>query len=106
MVKRRVLEVSSHNGKLIAGYLTFGRRPDDVSVRSTNPEPGFVVDYAADDRPIGLEVTAPSRVTLESINRVLVSLGQPPATTEELRLLLPSCGDGRRSGSRAWTWRR
>lgn len=92
MAKRRFLEVSSYNGKLIAGYLTFGRQPEDVSVRTTNPEPGLVVDYAERDRPIGLEVTAPSQVTLESINRVLVSLGQPPATTAELELLLASRG--------------
>jgi hypothetical protein len=92
MAERRFLEVSSHNGKLVAGYLTFGRRPDDVSVRTMNPEPGLVVDYAADGRPIGLEVTAPSRVTLESINRVLVALGQPPATAAELGLLLAPRG--------------
>jgi hypothetical protein len=92
MAKRRSLEVSSYNGKVMAGYLSFGRRPGDVSVRTTQPESGLVVDYASDDRPIGLEITAPSRVTLEAINRVLVALDQAPATVGELAPLFATRG--------------
>jgi hypothetical protein len=76
----------------MAGYLTFGRRPGDVSVRTSEPEPGLVVDYAADSRPIGLEITAPRKVTLDSINRTLLSLGQEPATEKELSLLFSNRG--------------
>ena len=76
----------------MAGYLTFGRRPGDESVATTRPEPGLVVDFAADSRPIGLEITSPSVVTLEAINRVLTSLGQSPATERELSLLFASRG--------------
>ena len=89
---KRSFEVSSYNGKLMAGYLAFGRRPGDISVRTTRPEPGLVVDFAADDRPIGLEITAPSLVTLESINRVLAALGQITATERELALLFAMRG--------------
>lgn len=92
MSSRRALEVSSYNGRLMAGYLTFGRRPGDASVRTSEPEPGLVVDYADDGRPIGLEITAPSKVTLEAVNRVLVPLGQPPATLNELALLFANRG--------------
>ena len=88
----RFLEVSSHNNKLMAGYLTFGRRSGDRSVRTTQPEASIIVDYTADDRPIGLEITSPSVVTLESINRVLVTLGQAPATERELSLLFAAQG--------------
>lgn len=84
---KRALEVSSYDGRLMAGYLTFGRRPGDESVRTTQPEPGLVVDFAADFRPIGLEITSPSVVTLEAIKRVLTTLGQPLATEKELSLL-------------------
>jgi len=89
---RRFLEVSSYNGSLMAGYLTFGRRPGDASVRTTQPEAGLVVDFAPDDRPIGLEITSPRVVTLESINRVLAALGQSAATERELSLLFASRG--------------
>lgn len=92
MAKRRSLEISAYNGKVMAGYLTFGRRPGVVCVRTTRPESGLVVDYTADDRPIGLEITAPSRVTLEAINRVLIALEQAPATVEELAPLFAARG--------------
>jgi hypothetical protein len=92
MAEQRSLEVSSSNGKLTAAYLTFGRRPGDTSARTAAPEPGLVVDYAADGRPIGIEITAPSRVTLEAINRVLSGLGEPPATADELALLFAPRG--------------
>jgi hypothetical protein len=76
----------------MAGYLSFGRRPRDESVSTTNPEPGLVVDFAADSRPMGLEITSPSLVTLEAINRVLTTLGQSPTTEKELSLLFASRG--------------
>jgi hypothetical protein len=84
MTNHRSLEVSASDGRVLAGYLTFGRQPGEKSVRTNCPAPGLVVDYGADDRPIGLEITAPSMVTLEAINRALVALGQPPATADEL----------------------
>jgi hypothetical protein len=80
------------NGKLLAAYLSIGRKPGDSSVRTTRPEPGLVVDFAADDRPIGLEISSPSVVGLEAINRVLVDLGQVPATERELSILFTSRG--------------
>jgi hypothetical protein len=92
MSSRRTLEVSSYSGRLMAGYLTFGRKPGDKSVRTVEVEPGLVIDYAADSRPIGLEITAPRHVTLDSINRALVPLGQPPATMAELSLLFAAQG--------------
>ncbi len=76
----------------MAGYLTFARRPGDESAKTSRPEPGFVVDYSDDDRPIGLEITSPSLVTMEAINRVLLQLEQPPATQREMSLLFATQG--------------
>lgn len=50
--------------------------------------PGLVVDFASSGAPLGIEITAPSRVTLEDMNRVLVMLSQPPASREEVKPLL------------------
>jgi hypothetical protein len=94
MANRRSLEVSAAGGRVLAGYLTFGRRPGDSSVRTTQPGPGLVVDYAPDGRAIGLEITAPSVVTLHAINEVLVALGQAPATADELAPLFVARGGG------------
>lgn len=88
---RRSFEVSSYNEKLMAGYLTFGRT-GDTSVRTMQPEPGLVIDIAADGRPIGLEIISPSLVSLDVINGVLVAFGQAPATEGELALLFASRG--------------
>lgn len=78
----------------MGGYLTFGRRPGNVAARTSHPEPGLAVDHGDDGRAIGLEITAPSRVTLRDINRVLESLGQPPATADELAPLFVKRGGG------------
>lgn len=50
--------------------------------------PGLAVDYRRDGRPIGIEMTAPGKVTLASVNRVLRSLGLPPARKMDLAPLL------------------
>lgn len=43
----------------------------------------LIVDFAADGRPIGLEITAPGAVTIEQINDLLRALAQhPPAEAE------------------------
>jgi hypothetical protein len=87
-------------GRVVAGYLSFSRRPGDSSARTAHPEPGLAVDYAADGRAIGLEITAPSRVTLSDINRVLTALGQEPATADELAPLFVTRGGGAVVGGR------
>jgi hypothetical protein len=44
----------------------------------------MVIDFARDDRPIGIEITAPSRLTVAALNRVLRELGFAPVTRQEL----------------------
>ncbi|HEY3246380.1 MAG TPA: DUF2283 domain-containing protein [Phycisphaerae bacterium] len=78
------LEVTFRKGKPLAAYLYLPRREGDVSVRTERAETGLLIDYAADGRPIGIEITAPSRVSLESLNRVLAAARQAPATPIDL----------------------
>ena len=47
----------------------------------------LVVDYAADGRPIGVEITAPEAVTLDRINALLEAIGQVPLPEHEFRPL-------------------
>ena len=49
------LEVTYRKGKPFAAYLYLDRRPGDSAVRSQRRE-DFVVDYAKDGRPIGVEL--------------------------------------------------
>lgn len=68
----------------MAAYYALPRNTHDVSVRCDPVEPGMVVDFSADGRPIGIEITAPSALTLEAFNGVLTSLGFPEVTAEIL----------------------
>ncbi len=45
---------------------------------------GLVVDLTRRGKPIGIEITAPSRVTLSAVNRALKHLGFPPVKTADL----------------------
>lgn len=82
------LQMSYWRGKRMAGYLYLPRQDGDRAVRSREAGPGLVVDYAADGRPIGIEITAPSVVTAEAINALLAELHQEAMGVEELAPLL------------------
>lgn len=81
------LEVTYRKGKPVAAYLYLARRAGDRAVRSEPHNDGLVVDYAADDRPIGIEITSPTKLSWPAINRLLTSLNQPLATMADLEPL-------------------
>jgi hypothetical protein len=78
------LEVTFRHGRPLAAYLYLPRRARDRSARTRRASPGLVVDLSADGRPIGIEITAPSRVTVTALNRVLRSFGLSPLTRADL----------------------
>jgi hypothetical protein len=45
--------------------------------RTERVEPGLVIDFDRRGRPIGIEITAPTKVSLAMPNRVLRKLGAP-----------------------------
>ncbi len=88
MTREIYLEMTYRRGKPLAAYLHLPRKEGDKVVRSRKAAAGLVVDYAADDRPIGVEITSPSGVSLESINKLLAALHQQALSQEELAPLL------------------
>jgi uncharacterized protein YuzE len=86
-MKSRYLEVTFRQGKAVAAYLYLPRSPDDRSVRTERFADGLLVDYAADGRAIGIEITAPQQTTLDALNRVLDSIHAAPASADELEPL-------------------
>jgi hypothetical protein len=82
------LEMTYRHGKPLAGYIHLPRRDGDRVARSQKAAPGLVVDYAADGRPIGLEITSPATVSLQAINELLLTLHQQTLTEAELAPLL------------------
>ena len=83
-MRDRYLEITFRKGKPLAAYLHFPREAGAKSVRTEAVGEGLLVDYAADGEPIGLEITAPTQVTLDQINSVLESLELPAMEPDEL----------------------
>ena len=48
----------------------------------------MVIDFGSAGNPIGIEITAPSQITLTAINHVLEELGVPLVTSSDLAPLL------------------
>jgi hypothetical protein len=82
-MSHRYLEITYRNGKPLAAYLYLPRRDGDKSVRVEPHGPGYLVDLTEDGRPMGIEMTSPSEVTLESLNAVLAELRLERLAPEE-----------------------
>ena len=87
-MKRPYLEITFRHGRPVAAYYYLPRRPDDRSIKTVKASPGILVDYTRGDRPIGIEITTPGRVSLEAVNRVLADLGLDLLHTEDFAPLL------------------
>lgn len=83
-MKQTYLEVTYRRGRPLAAYLYLPRGKGDRSVRTAKAEPGMVIDFAQNGRAIGVEITAPTMVTVSDLNRVLAELGGPPIGGEDL----------------------
>lgn len=78
------LEVTFRHGRPVAAYRYLPRRPRQKSHRTVPIEPGLVIDFACDGHAIGVEITAPSKLSVPRLNRVLRDLGVPPLTRRDL----------------------
>lgn len=87
-MKERYLEVTFRHGRPIAAYYYLPRESNQRSVRTRRVEPGLVVDFASDGQAIGIEITAPARVSLAELNAVLRELGHAPASQADLAPVL------------------
>jgi len=83
-MKEAYLEVTFRRGRPLAAYYYLPRRPGQKSYRTRRVEPGLVIDFARDGKPIGIEITAPSKLSLAALNGVLRELGVPLATRDDL----------------------
>jgi uncharacterized protein YuzE len=82
------LEVALRHGRPIAAYYYLPRRSGQKSYKTRKAESGLLIDYSRSGRPIGIEITAPSKVSLAAINRILGGLGLPPIKRADLAPLL------------------
>ena len=84
IMKESYLEVTFRKGQPMAAYLYLPRGARDKSYRTARANPGLVVDYNRSGKPIGIEITAPTKVTAAALNRVLRDIGMPPIKRSDL----------------------
>jgi hypothetical protein len=87
-MKDTYLEVPFRHGRPIAAYYYLPRASGQKSARTRRVEPGLVIDFAADGRAIGIEMTAPGKVSLAGLNAVLRELGHALASEADLAPVL------------------
>jgi hypothetical protein len=93
-MKHRFLEITYRRGKPLAAHLYLPRQQGDKSSRSERHATGLVVDYTADNRAMGVEITAPSTVSLLEINSALAAAGHEPVIPDEVAPLIDdSCSN-------------
>lgn len=83
-MKHSYLEVTYRKGQVLAAYYYLPRNDGDSSAWTEPVGEGMLVDFASDGRPLGIEITSPTSIDLESLNAVLRRLGQAPALPEDL----------------------
>lgn len=87
-MKEPYLEVTFRHGRPIAGYYYLPREAGQKSARTRRVEPGLIIDFTAEGQAIGIEITAPAKVSLAALNAVLKELGQAPASEADLAPVL------------------
>ena len=75
LMKEPYLEVTFRHGRPIGAYYYLPRRPGQKSYRTVRVEPGMVIDFNRSGQPIGIEITAPTKLSLAALNRVLKHFG-------------------------------
>lgn len=83
-MKHSYLEVTFRRGRPLAAYLYLPRQRNDKSYRTERVDPGLVIDYNRQGKPIGIEITAPAKLSAPALNRVLRRLGVPAVTRADL----------------------
>jgi len=82
-MRDRYLEVTFRKRRVLAAYLYLPRPSDAKSARTEQQGDGILVDYMENGDPMGIEITAPERITANALNAVLERLGPPPITEDE-----------------------
>ena len=86
-MRQRYLEVTFRNGKPLAAYLYLPREERAAVASTRDAGSGLKIDFDAAGNPIGVEITAPSLVSLASLNAALTSCGAPTIDARELQPL-------------------
>jgi uncharacterized protein YuzE len=80
----RSLQVTYRKGKPFSAYLHLSHQTGEKSARTVPSGDGLlVIDYGQRGKAIGVEITAPSSVPLDRLNRLLAELGETPLSEHD-----------------------
>jgi len=80
----RSLQVTYRKGKPFSAYLHLSHQTGEKSARTVPSADGLlVVDHGQNGKAIGAEITAPSAVPLDRLNRLLSELGETPLSEHD-----------------------
>ena len=80
----RSLQVTYRKGKPFSAYLHLSHQTGERSARTVASDDGLlVIDYGQQGKAIGIEITAPSAVPLDRLNRVLADLAETPLSAHD-----------------------
>ncbi len=75
-MNRIFLKVTYRHGRPLAAYVQLPRKPGDSTVKTERVDDVLLVDRTADNRPMGVEITDPSRFDPDRLLELLRNLGQ------------------------------
>lgn len=88
-MKQVYLEVTyREDGRPFVAYLYLPHEPNEKRHKCRQVEPGMILDINKEGKLMGIELTAPSLVTLDNINKVLEEYGMEPIKEATLKPLL------------------
>jgi uncharacterized protein YuzE len=76
------------DGSPFAAYLHLPSEPNETRAKCRRVEPGMILDINKEGKLIGVELTAPSLVSLDDVNNVLREYGLDPIKEATLKPLL------------------
>jgi hypothetical protein len=86
-MKAAYLEVTFRRGRALAAYYYLPRRAGQKSHRTVTLGSGLLADLDRQGRPIGIEITSPSKASAAALNRALLEFGLPGLGRDDLRPL-------------------
>jgi len=69
-MRGRYFEVTFRRGRAIAAPLYLSRRGAERAARASKATPGLLIDYNTNGKAIGIEITAPGKLSIAALNRV------------------------------------
>lgn len=86
-MKQVYLEVTYRDGRPCVAYLHLPSEPHEKSEKCRRVEPGMILDINKEGKLIGIELTAPTMITLGAVNRIRKEYGSEPLNTDFRRKL-------------------